>query len=61
MLSNAAEVKLLNSFKYNLGLHTLNFQDDLCVLDGYGYLYPITGRVLNLLQKVKHKLEKRGQ
>lgn len=50
-----------NSFKYNLGLHTLNFQDDLCVLDGYGYLYPLTGRVLRLLQKVKHKLEKRGE
>lgn len=30
------------SWKYNLGLHTLNFNEshDLVVIDGYGYLYP---------------------
>lgn len=36
---------LPDSYKYNLGIHTLNFKDDLCVVDGYGYLYPILGRL----------------
>ena len=32
-----------NSF--NLGLHTINFERDICVIDGYGYLYPFLGRI----------------
>ena len=38
-----------DSFKYHLGLHTLNFKDGLCVIDGYGYLYPILGRLREYL------------
>lgn len=33
------------SYKYNLGIHTINFLDGICVVDGYGYLYPIVGRI----------------
>lgn len=31
--------------KYNLGLHTLNCLDGICVVDGYGYYYPYLGKV----------------
>lgn len=41
------------SFRYNLGLHTLNFKDNVCVIDGYGYLYPIIGRIYNYLSQIK--------
>lgn len=44
------------SFKYNLGLHTINFFNGGCVVDGYGYLYPIAGRIYNLLTLVYKKL-----
>lgn len=33
------------SYKYNLGIHTINFLDGQCVVDGYGYLYPLIGRI----------------
>ena len=33
------------SYDYNLGLHTINFYEGLCVIDGYGYLYPTLGRI----------------
>lgn len=33
------------SYKYNLGIHTINFMDRMCVVDGYGYLYPLIGRI----------------
>ena len=33
------------SFRYNRGLHTINFEGKVCVIDGYGYLSPILGRV----------------
>lgn len=33
------------SHNYNLGLHTINFNEGLCVVDGYGYLYPTLGRI----------------
>lgn len=32
-------------FKYNLGIHTINFSDGVAVVDGYGYLYPMVGRI----------------
>jgi len=43
------------TWKYNLGLHTLNFDKDsgLAVIDSYGYLYPILGRVLMALHQIK--------
>ena len=40
------------SFRYNIGLHTINFHTGGCVIDGYGYLYPIIGRMLHLVRRV---------
>ena len=37
------------SFRYNLGIHTINFRDGYCAIDGYGYLYPIIGRMYSSL------------
>lgn len=34
-----------DSFKYPLGIHTINFKDGVVVVDGYGYLNPIIGRI----------------
>ncbi len=45
-----------SSFKYNLGLHTINFSNNLCVVDGYGYLYPIIGRILHFLRRIVKKV-----
>ena len=33
------------NFKYSLGVHTINFLNGLAVIDGYGYLYPLFGRL----------------
>lgn len=33
------------SYKYNLGIHTINFMDGQCIVDGYGYMYPLIGRI----------------
>lgn len=41
------------SFRYNLGLHTLNFHGTMGVVDGYGYYYPIIGRILNVVRIIK--------
>ena len=41
------------SFKYSRGVHTINFHEGLCVVDGYGYLYQVLGRLFNILKKVK--------
>ena len=40
------------NFKYNLGIHTINFLDGLAVIDGYGYYFSILGRLYFLLRKV---------
>lgn len=45
------------SFRYNLGLHTLNFHENIGVIDGYGYLYPIMGRLLHFVRRVLKKGE----
>lgn len=45
------------SFKYHLGLHTLNFKDGVAVIDGYGYLHPILGRVLSPVNNLRTKLK----
>lgn len=42
-----------NSFRYNLGCHTINFFNNICVIDGFGYLYPILGRFLFALYRIK--------
>lgn len=47
-----------NSFRYNLGLHTINFKNSVCVIDGYGYLYPILGRVYNCFSQIKQQIKK---
>lgn len=44
------------SFNYNLGLHTLNHYEDTFVIDGYGYLFPYAGRIMNLFRIIKHRL-----
>lgn len=41
------------SFRYNLGLHTINFLDGLCVIDSHGYKFPMIGRVLDMLRKLR--------
>uniref|UniRef100_UPI0040566755 glucosamine inositolphosphorylceramide transferase family protein n=1 Tax=Alistipes sp. TaxID=1872444 RepID=UPI0040566755 len=40
-----------NSFLYNLGLHTFNLKNNLIVVDGRGYRYPIVGRILTFFIK----------
>lgn len=47
------------SFKYNLGLHTINFGETYAVVDGYGYSYPIIGRVISFLRQIKYSISKR--
>lgn len=42
-----------SSFRYNLGIHTIGFQGQLCVVDGYGYFAPILGRLLRFLGRLK--------
>lgn len=42
------------SYKYNLGIHTINVQDGVIVVDGYGYSFPILGRLITSLRKLKH-------
>lgn len=36
-------------FNYQLGLHTINFNNGICVIDGYGYLYPAFMRLYKYL------------
>lgn len=33
------------SYRYSLGIHTINFAGTICVVDGYGYKYPTLGRI----------------
>lgn len=42
-------------FKYNRGIHTLNSQNGLIVIDGYGYYYPIIGRLYFMLRGILGK------
>lgn len=50
------------SRRYNIGLHTLNFNDGICVIDSCGYFSPIWGRIyysksvrllINLIKRLK--------
>lgn len=47
------------SWRYNLGLHTLNFGPDnnLAVIDSYGFLYPSIGRILDISARLYHKVK----
>lgn len=44
------------SWRYHLGLHTLNFdqKSGFAVVDSYGYQYPIIGRILMNIRKLKY-------
>ena len=49
---NSNEIQERQSFqvgpagnRYHLGLHTLNFQSGICVVDGCGYFFPFLGRL----------------
>ena len=44
-----------NTFKYNLGLHTINFHDGLCVIDAHGYNYPVAGRILDSIRRIRRR------
>jgi len=46
------------SWRYNLGLHTLNFDaaSEIAVVDSYGYLYPVMGRIAMAMHKIKHMI-----
>ena len=44
------------SFIYDRGLHTINFKNGLCVIDGYGYLFPCIGHAYDAFRRIKHKL-----
>ncbi len=51
-----------HSWRYNLGMHTLNFDPDcrLAVIDSYGYLYPFIGRVLDNVFRIYHTIRGDG-
>lgn len=38
--------------RFGLGLHTLNFVDGLCVIDGFGYYLPILGSMYFSVRKI---------
>lgn len=46
------------NWRYNLGIHTINFYEGVCVIDGYGYLYPIIGRLLYTPKKIARSIIK---
>ena len=41
--------------KFGLGLHTLNFVNGLCVIDGYGYYMPLFGNYYHLFRRMLSK------
>ena len=43
-------------YRYNLGLHTINFHNQLCVVDGCGYFYPTFARCVNAIRSFKHAI-----
>lgn len=46
------------NYRYNLGIHTINFHDGICVIDGYGYLHPFLARCYYLPKQVLKSLFK---
>lgn len=44
-----------NSYKYNLGIHTINFCDGMAVVDGYGYVFPLIGRFYYFVRNIVGK------
>lgn len=47
-------------YKYNLGIHTINYSNsgNLEVIDGYGYLHPFFSRIWDGWTRVKHYFSK---
>ena len=45
------------SWRYDLGVHTINFCDGICVIDGYGYFYPAIAHALIPLKRCVHLLK----
>lgn len=45
--------------RYELGIHTLNFEQGLAVIDGYGYLHPTITRSWIALSSIKNKIVRR--
>lgn len=43
------------NYKYNLGVHTINFLNGVAVIDGYGYLCPLLGRLYYNLRSLMGK------
>ena len=41
--------------RYGLGLHTINYCDGLCVVDGYGYYMPILGSLYFNVRRIIKK------
>jgi hypothetical protein len=41
--------------RFGLGLHTLNFVDGLCVIDGFGYYMPLFGKLYFGIRKLMSK------
>lgn len=48
------------SRRYNLGIHTLNFYQDTCVIDGYGYSHPLFAKTYLPISTYIRKLLKNG-
>ena len=47
------------SCRYDLGIHTLNFEEGMAVIDGYGYLHPMISRAWIALSNIKNGLIRR--
>lgn len=45
--------------RYDLGIHTLNFEQGVAVIDGYGYLHPMIARAWIALSNIKNILVRR--
>lgn len=45
--------------QYDLGVHTLNFEQGLAVIDGYGYSHPMISRAWIALSNIKNRIVRR--
>lgn len=46
-----------SSFRFHRGIHTLNFKENLTVIDGYGYLHPFVGRLICPINRFRLRLK----
>lgn len=47
------------AYRYNLGLHTINFYENIGVVDGKGYLFPLLGRFYNFARNLYYYIKTR--